>query len=190
MRSKIVKDIMTPLSEYETISAEATLFEAAWALKQAQQAYEQREKRHRMLLITDRRGEAVGKLSQLDVLRVLEPKKKHIEESKSLSRFGFSPNYLKPMLDLCGFWEKPLIDLCRESGRLQVKRLIHGPAKVDCIDENATLPEAIHQMAGEHHQSLLVTGKDRIVGVLRQTDLFMEVAETLSECEMSEFIES
>jgi CBS domain-containing protein len=183
MKSKIVKDIMTPLSEYGTISAEATLFEAALALDEAQKAYERNVARHRLLLITDAGGEIVGKLTQLDVLRALEPPEKHLEESKSLSRFGVSRNYLKPMLDLCGFWEKPLIDLCRVSGRLQVKRLIHAPAKVETVEESVSLPEAIHQIALTHYQSLLVRKGNKIVGVLRQIDLFREVFETLSTCE-------
>jgi CBS domain-containing protein len=184
MKSKMVKDIKTPLSEYGTISVEATLFEVAWALKEAQAAYEHGAKRHRILIIVDENSEVIGKLSQLDVLRALEPKEMHIEESKSLSRFGISATYLKPMLDLCGFWEKPLIDICRESGRLKVKRLIRTPAKHELIDENASLPEAIHKMAIEYHQSLLVTSGKKIVGVLRQTDLFKEVVETLSACEL------
>ena len=108
----------------------------------------------------------------------------HIGESKSLSRFGVSPTYLKPMLDLCGFWGKPLMDICRESGRLKVKRLIQKLAKHELINGNASLPEAIHQMAIEYHQYLLVTSGKKIVGVLRQTDLFNEVVETLSACEL------
>ena len=174
---------MTPLSEYGTISAEATLFEAALALDQAQQAYEQDRQRHRLLLITDANGAIVGKLTQLDVLTALEPTEKHLEESKSLSRFGVSRDYIKPMLDLCGFWKKPLIDICRSSGRIQVKRLIHAPAKVETVDESVSLPEAIHQIALTHYQSLLVRRGHKIVGVLRQTDLFREVIQTLAVCE-------
>ena len=184
MKTKTVKDIMTPLSEYGTISLEATLFEAAVALDEAQKEYEGNRKRRRILLMSDANGEIVGKLSQLDVLRALEPRGRHIEDSKSLSRFGFSPKYLKPMFDLCGFWEKPLIDICKESGRLQVKRLLHAPTKGEHVDENASLPEAIHQLALAHHQSLLVTRGKKIVGILRQKDLFKEVVETLSVCEL------
>jgi CBS-domain-containing membrane protein len=154
------------------------------ALEEAQKHYEENRRRHRTLLMSDTSGEIVGKLSQLDVLRALEPRQRHIEDSKSLSRFGVSPKYLKPMFDLCGFWEKPLIDICKESGRLQVKRLIQAPTRGERIDENASLPEAIHQLALEHHQSLLVTRGKKIVGILRQTDLFLEVVETLSVCEI------
>ena len=184
MKTKTVKDIMTPPNEYRTISIEATLTEAAQALEVAQKEYEQKRERHRTLLISDAHGTILGKLSQLDVLRGLEPKGKHVEDSTSLSRFGVSSEYLKPMFDLCGFWGKPLIDVCKEAGNLKVDRLIHSPSKGEYIDENASLPEAIHQMALEHHQSMLVTRDNEIVGILRQPDLFKEAVETLSVCQL------
>ena len=182
MHTKTVKDIMSPLSEYGTISAEATLYEAAMALAKAQDEVDQDRSRHRLLLIVDEAGEVAGKISQLDVLRVLEPKGQHIEDSKSLSRFGVSRKYLKPMLRQCRFWEQPLMELCKAAGRLKVKRLIHTPLEGEFVDENASLAEAIHQLALEHHQSLLVTRNRKIVGILRQRDMFREVVETLSVC--------
>jgi CBS domain-containing protein len=184
MQTKTVKDIMTPLSEYATISEGATLFEAAMALEEAQQEFEQDRSQHRLLLIVDEKGEVRGKISQLDVLRALEPKGEHIEDSRSLRRFGVSREYLKPMLRQCRFWEKPLIDLCKEAGNLKVKRLLHAPADGEFVDENSSLTEAIHQLALEHHQSLLVTKGRRIVGILRQGDMFKEIIETLKVCEL------
>ena len=184
MQTKTVKDIMTPLSEYGTISAEATLYEAAMALTKAQDAYDQDRGRHRLLLIVDEAGEIAGKISQLDVLRALEPKGQHPEDSKHLSRFGVTRAYLKPMLRQCRFWEKPLMDLCQEAGVLKVKRLLHAPAEGEYVDENASLAEAIHQLDMGHYQSLLVTKGKKIVGILRQRDMFKEVVETLSVCDL------
>ena len=184
MNKKTVKDIMTPLSEYESISAEATLYEVAMALDKSQQEFNQGRRGHRLRLIVDKDGQVLGKISQLDVLRALEPKGEHIEDSRSLRRFGVSSDYLKPMLKQCRFWEKPLIDLCREAGKLKVKRLLHAPAEGEFIDEDASLAEGIHQLALEHHQSLLVTKGKKIVGILRQRDMFKEVVETLSLCEL------
>jgi CBS-domain-containing membrane protein len=184
MKDKTVKDIMTPLSEYETISVEATLYEAALALAEAQKDFEQDRRRHRLLLIVDADEEVLGKISQLDVLRALEPKGGQIENSRSLSRFGVSRKYLKPMLSQCGFWDKSLIDICKYAGQLKVKRLLHAPAEGEYVDESASLTEAVHQLALEHHQSLLVTRGKKIVGILRQRNMFKEIVETLSVCEL------
>jgi len=184
MKNKIVKDLMIPISEYETISIESNLYEAALALEKAQKAYEQGIYPHKILLISDENGEIVGKISQLDILRALEPKGQQIYESKTLSRFGVSSKYLKPMLSQCGFWDKPLIDICRSAGRLKVKVLVWAPAEGEYVSEDASLSEAIHQLALEHHQSLLVTRGKKIVGILRQTDMFKEVVQTLAVCEL------
>jgi CBS domain-containing protein len=184
MKNKIVKDLMNPTSEYETISIESNLYEAALALDKAQKAYVQGIYPHRILLISDENGEIVGKISQLDVLRALEPKGRQIHDSKTLSRFGVSSQYLKPMLSQWGFWDKPLIDICRAAGRLKVKILVCAPAEGEYVPEDASLSEAIHQLALEHHQSLLVTRGKKIVGILRQTEMFKEVVQTLSACEL------
>jgi len=184
METKTVQDLMRPLSEYRTIAIEANLYQAAQALDQAQKEFEQNPKLHKILLISDQQGEIVGKISQLDVLRVLEPKGKPVGESGSLSRFGISPQYLKSMLKQCKFWNKPLTELCQDAARVQVKKLIHAPAEGEFVEENASLTEAIHQLALEHHQSLLVTRGNKIVGVLRQIDIFKEVFQTLAECKL------
>lgn len=184
MRKKTVKDIMTPLSEFGTIGMEANLDEAAQALEKAQKEYEQGINRHRILLITDENGYVVGKISQLDILRALEPKGKQLADSKALSRFGISSQYLKPMVDQCGFWDKPLIDICKNSGELKVKMLVCSPAEGEYVKEDASLTKAIHQLALEHHQSLLVKSGEKIVGILRQTDMFKEVVLTLTVCHL------
>ena len=184
MKDKIVKDLMVPVSEYGTIDIEANLYEAALALDNARHEYEQGIHPHRILLISDKNGEIVGKISQLDILRALEPKTRQISDSKTLSRFGVSSEYLKPMLRQCAFWDKPLIDICRAAGRLKVRILVCAPAEGEFVPEDASLSEAIHQLALEHHQSLLVTRGKKIVGILRQTDMFKEVVETLAVCEL------
>jgi CBS domain-containing protein len=184
METKTVQDLMRPLSEYRTISIEANLYEAAQALDQAQTEFEQNPTLHKILLISDEKGEIVSKISQLDVLRVLEPKGKPFGGSGSLSRFGISLQYLNPMLKQCKFWDKPLTELCQAAARVQVKKLVHAPVEGEFVEEDASLTEAIHQLALEHHQSLLVTRGNKIVGVLRQTDIFKEVFQTLSECKL------
>ena len=49
MKSKQVKDIMVPLSEYATVSEDATLKEAVKALKKSQMDFDQARYRHRAI---------------------------------------------------------------------------------------------------------------------------------------------
>jgi len=67
---------MVPLAEYATVSEDATLYEAVLALEKAQESFEDKHTRysHRAILVLDKEGDVVGKLSQLDVLKALEPK--------------------------------------------------------------------------------------------------------------------
>jgi hypothetical protein len=46
------------------------------------------------------------------------------------------------------------------------------------------LGEAIHQLVLGHHQSLLVTKDNRVVGVLRLTDAADYVCEAIMACEI------
>jgi len=90
-----VKDLMVPLSGYATVNEDASLGEAVKALKKVQKTFDQTRDRHRAILITDKKNRIVGKLSQLDVIRALEPKYLKIDDHQSLTRFGFSQDYLK-----------------------------------------------------------------------------------------------
>ena len=59
---------MVPLSDYATVSEEATLYEAVIALEKAQATFDQSRYRHRALLVYNNQNQIVGKISQLDIL--------------------------------------------------------------------------------------------------------------------------
>jgi CBS domain-containing protein len=177
-----VKDLMVPLSGYATVSEDATLGEAVKALKKAQKNFDQTRDRHRAILIIDKNNRIVGKLSQLDVIRALEPKYLKIDDPQSLTRFGFSQDYLKYTLKEHHLWENALDDICKKAAKLMVKTFMYTPSEGEFVKENTSINEAIHQLIMGRHQSLLVTrGKD-IVGVLRLTDVFREISDKISSC--------
>ena len=177
MKTIPVKDFVVPLEEYATVSEDATLFEAITALEKAQEALD-RERHlylHRAVLVYDQNKQIVGKISQLDVLRALEPKYDDMGDMGRMSRAGFSPSFLKTMLKQEALWESPLRDICTKAGSFKVKTFMYTPTEGEYIDENASMDEAIHLLVMGHHHSLLVTrGKD-IVGILKLTDVFSEV---------------
>jgi CBS domain-containing protein len=178
----MVKELMVPLSRYATVSEDATLGEAVKALKQAQKEFDQTRDKHRAILVSDKNNKIVGKLSQLDVIRSLEPKYLKFEDRKSLSRFGFSKDYMKSMLKEHGLWEKSLDDICKKASEIVVKTIMYKPTVGEIIKEDTSLEEAIHQLIMGRHQSLLVTRNKGIVGILRLTDVFREIANRISAC--------
>ncbi|GAF98920.1 unnamed protein product, partial [marine sediment metagenome] len=90
MKKKLVKALMVPLAEYATVSQEATLFETVIALEKSQEKFDQSRYPHRAVLIYDKNDNIVGKVSQLDILRALEPKFETMGIPGSLSRFGLT----------------------------------------------------------------------------------------------------
>lgn len=184
MKSYMVKDLMVPLSEYATVTEDATLYEAVLALEEAQEQFEDKHTRyrHRAVLILDKNDHVVGKLSQLDVLRALEPKYQKMIQGKGLQRFGFAKEFEKSILEKFRLFANPLDDICRKAGERNVKEFMYTPTEGEYVAEEETLDLAIHQLIIGRHQSLLVTREEEIVGVLRLTDVFAAVFHKMKEC--------
>lgn len=183
METLTVKDLMVPLSGYATVDEDASLGEAVKALKKVQKTFDQTRDRHRAILITDKKNKIVGKLSQLDVIRALEPKYLDIDDPQSLTRFGYSQDYLQYTLKEHHLWEKAIDDICKKAERLIVKNLMYTPTEGEYVKEHTSLNEAIHHLIMGRHQSLLVTRGEDIVGVLRLTDVFREISNKISSCD-------
>jgi len=184
MESIRVKDLMVALEEYATVSEDATLYEAVFALEEAQRSFDQKRYMHRAILVMDKNNMVVGKVSQLDVLRSLEPKYAYFEDFEGTSRFGFSAHFIRSIQEKYGFWQKPLDDICQKAAQKKVKDIMYTPTEQEYVDADATLNDAIHQIVMGHHQSLLVTKGEKIVGVLRLTDIFMEIINRIKACQI------
>ncbi len=182
MESNTVKDLMFTLSEYATVSKDATLYDAVLALEKAQKDFDLTRYPHRAVLVFDDNNKVVGKISQIDILRALEPKYEKMGDLRSLSRFGVSPKFLKSLREQFRLWEKPLNDICRKAAKLKVESFMHSPTLGEYVDENASLDEALHRLVMGHHQSLLVTRADEIVGILKLTDVFSEICKKIKAC--------
>jgi len=182
MKTIMVKDLMVPLSSYATCSEDASLYEAVMALEEAQKVFDQTRYKHRAILVYNKKNKIVGKLSQLDVLRALEPRYKDFGDSSSFSRTGLSPLFIRSMQEHFHLWEKPLDDICKKASSIMIKDIMYKPAKGEYVKDESTLDEAIHQLVVGHHQSLLVTNGKEIVGILRLTDVFKEICQRIKTC--------
>ena len=184
MKSYSVKELMVPLSEYATVQDDATLYDAVLALEKAQENFEDRHNRyhHRAILVLDKAGNVVGKLSQLDVLKALEPKYQDMIQGRGSHRFGFTKAFMQSMLEDYSLFASPLDDICRKAGVQPVKKYMYTPTEGEYVSDEATLEVAIHQLVMGQHQSLLVTQGGKIVGILRLTDVFAAVFHKMKEC--------
>jgi CBS domain-containing protein len=185
VKTKIVKEMMVPLSDYATVSEDANLYDVIIALEEAQKKFDQTRYRHRAVLVYDKNRHIIGKVSQLDVLRGLEPKYDEIGHKRNISHYGFSRKFLASLREQFRLFDKPMDEICQKGASLKVKTLMHTPTEGEYVNENDSLDVAIHRLVMGHHLSLLVTKDDNIkniTGILRKTDVFMEVCEAIKSC--------
>jgi CBS domain-containing protein len=182
MKTVVVKELMVPIEEYATVSKEANLYEAVLALEKAQMAFDPSKHKHRAILVLDRGKNVVGKLVMLDILMALEPKYGELEAAGVLSRSGYSPEIIKSMLKDNFLWSEPFQFICSRASELKVSDCMEVPADGVYIDENATLDEAIHQLLTGRYQSLLVTREEKVVGILRLSDVFTKICTKIKTC--------
>ena len=175
MRDMLVKELMVPLDEYATISENATLYEAIQTLERAQEELDETKYKfkHRAILIYDKDKKIVGKLSQFDALKALEPKYLDMGDIQIMSRTGFSPDFLKDMVEKHAFWSETPEQLCRKAMNREVKEFMHTPTEGEFIKEDAHMREAVHLLVMGQHHSLLVTRDGEIIGILRLVDVLM-----------------
>ena len=178
MKTKIVSDMMVPLAEYATVSQEATLYDAVIALEKAQVKFDQHHYKHRAILVYDDQKKIIGKLSQLDVIRGLEPRYSGIKE---IEVYELSPSYIKSMMKDFNLWQSPIETLFKNARETYVKDIMYTPAEGEYVKEETTIDEAIHQLVIGRHQSLLVTRGEDVVGILRLTDVFMAACEMIKK---------
>ena len=189
MKEIIVKDLMVPLEEYATIDQEASLFDAVMALEKAQEEYRRpgAQYPHRAILVYDQKKRVVGKLSQLDILRSLEPKYKQAasQDSGRVMASGFSQEFLRSMVRQFSLWDKPLMDICKKATRMKAKDCMHVPEEGEFVKDSDSLDVAMNQLIMGLHQSLLVTNdRKAIVGILRLTDVFKQVVDAMKKCNL------
>jgi hypothetical protein len=123
----------------------------------------------------------IGKISQIDALRALEPKYKEIQNQDTRGAFRhFSRMFLNSMLEHHRLFDGSLEDLRKKAADIHVRDFMHTLSADECVSEDATLDEAIHHLIMGHQQSLLVKRDDQIVGILRLTDVFSAVFQPLN----------
>jgi CBS domain-containing protein len=183
MRLILVKELMVPLEEYATVSEDATLLQAIHTLEEVHARCGDRKYPHRAVLAKNAQGKIVGKLSHLDALSALEKPYREITQSRSMERFGFSAEYIRSIADEYEKWRKPMDDLFRRAGQIIVRDVMYTPARGEYVQEDTSMDEAIYHLVTGRHQSLLVTRGEDVVGVLRLTDVFDGICESIKRAE-------
>lgn len=183
MQESTVKELMVPLSEYAVVHEEATLFEAVIELEKSQKAFRHSQYRHRAILVLDEKDEILGKISQMDVLKALEPKYRELGDNGALPRSGFSLQFLKSMMNTFDLWQGSLSNICKKAASIRVKDFMYSPRQGEFVKENTKIGEALHLLVmGSHHSLIVLNDAEKIVGVLRLSDVFDKLSQTIKTC--------
>lgn len=183
MKSNKVKDLMVPVSEYASVSEDATLFEAVKSLDASQKSVTEGCYPHRGILILDKNKKVIGKLGLLDILRALEPRYFDMQDRKGLKNLGFSKQFMKSMLETYRFLDGAMDNICKKAGETKISEFLVTSEESEFVDMDVSLNEAIHQLVMGQYQSLLVNDKQgAIVGILRLTDVFSTISQSMYAC--------
>lgn len=178
---KKIEDLMVPLSEYATTTVEKTLGEAVPVLRRLYCQLEEgrcTQAGHRNILVLDQSGNLVGILSFRSILSVLIPEVAG-SLTERLEALGVSIAFAQA--------DSVSLDEARSSFRARVIRnadtrvqdvmlKIRGTISID-----TDLLDALKLMYRNKITVLPVYRGDKLVGVLRESDLFLAVAEIIKE---------
>lgn len=179
MDNKKVGDVMLPLEDYATINEDHTISEAMLALSEAQQGLTHDQHRHRAVLVLDQHGNVVGKLTHWAILNSLKPDILQGNDLAYLDRAGLSRDFVDRLQRRTRALPTSLNRMCRLAARVRVADAM-VPAE-ESVAEDIPLSEGIQQMVLLHVQSLLVTKGGKVVGIVRLSDVFEEVADRIRD---------
>lgn len=179
MEKMKVRELMRPVEEFPRISSQSTFMDAVDALEKAQKEFTSGKASQRILLVYDEEGRIVGKLSPMDVVQGLEPNYENID---SLSRYRLAQSTLESMKDHLRFWQKPLADLCKKSYSMKIKDFIRLPSSDHMVHVDDKMDSAFHLFVVGRHDSLFVKDGEQVVGLIRFSDVYKKIAQTMREC--------
>ncbi len=162
---------MVPVADYALVPEKATLKEALVALENDKRRYKEGPYRHQSLVVVDANQHVVGRLSQIDIMRALEPRYKNVGDMTS-GLAGLTSKMLVTIREEFRLWERPIETLPAIINELEVADVMQIPAEGEFVMETDTLNIAMHRIVMGRHHSLLVTRGKLIVGILRSTDVF------------------
>ena len=177
----IVKDLMVPVGHCGTVHQDMTVRKAIWILKETRdkQPAAKAAFKYRVLLVLDDDNRVVGKLGHSEIVMNMDPIYRSLEDSEQIahtSTAGLSQALLKSLLRWDSLWNESFEQRCQRVLNLKVKNCMCIAITDECVLETDSLEVAIHKLAIYRQQSLLVVGVDGVMGILRLTDVFEQIA--------------
>jgi CBS domain-containing protein len=182
MEKMNVRDLMRPVEEFPSISSHATLAEAVAALEKAQEEFISGKNSQRILLVHNKAGKIVGKISPMDVLQGLEPSYDKIDSLKSSSPYHLGQETLDTMKEQFRLWQRPLADMCRKAYTVKIENYVKMPTPDHMVNADDKMDNVFHLFVVGRHDSLFVRDGNELVGLIRFSDVYRKISQTMREC--------
>ena len=170
-----VKDIMTPVDNYTTVTVDTTIRDAVDKLMESLSRLATgnmiREAGHRSLIVFDRDGNYARLLRVKDLIREVRPAYLSVPESSKADSVRFSHVFTDGWDGLFTIQMRALAE--KKIGELT----LDSPPM---IDEDANLMEVADLLFKTQRTRLIVTSGKKVVGILREQDLFFEIVSIVS----------
>lgn len=171
-KEKQVRDIMIPIDSYTSINENSTVKEAIAALEKMQRELQVTDRLmdtgHRSLLVFGNNGELAGILSPRDLIRATRPAYLSAPKPSMADTLQYSTM----------FWEGLFTSRVHEIMNLEVAEIMSG--RPPQIDADTNLMEAADAMSCERRRRVAVMENGRVIGVVREQELFHEIAIIIS----------
>ena len=170
---KRVMGVMVPLQEYTTVGAEETVKDAIIKLRSSfilkMSTSRIMETGHRSVLVIDAVNSVQGILAIRDLLALIMPSYLTAPKPSMADSIQYSPM----------FWQGMFIKEVKQKSEIRIRDVM-SPAPL-AIEGTASLMEAAYMMMKNNARRLVVKTAGKVIGVIREQDLFFEMEKILRE---------
>ena len=168
---KTALEVMIPLDDYTIIDPDSTVTDGIIGLKKSFESAlatgKVMETGHRSIVVIDTNGNVVGMLSIFDLIKALQPAYLSFPKPSTADSLQYSPV----------FWSGLFTLQSKGIGQKKIKDVMSGPGRT--IDGTTNLMEIANLMVTAHVRRVVVTHKGQPVGIVREQELFFELARIL-----------
>lgn len=168
---KKARDIMISITDYTSVVVDTTVGEAInqmlASFKSLVSSSRIMETGHRSLLIFDKKDNLVGILGIMDLLKAVRPVYLDTNRSDHYESIRFSSMFW-------GGWDGLFTVQMKTLAAKKVGELMSDPPPT--IDENANLMQVADLLFKTQKRRLIVTSGSSVIGIVREQDLFFEMA--------------
>ena len=112
----------------------------------------------------------------------LEPNYDKIDCLKDLSYYRIPQSVFENMKEQFRLWQQPLSKLCTKAVEIKIKNCIRKPSPNQILQVNDSMDKAFHLFVVGRNDSLFVMEGREIVGLIRFSDVYRKIAETIRAC--------